>query len=101
MSKLLTDHDKIREWVSAHAGNPAMTSVPNGHGGEDLVLKFTFGQRIFSTDQDEARDQLGGVEQVTWAEWFEQFEKHGLALRIPDVFDGNPAGVYSIEPRPA
>ncbi|MCB1518217.1 MAG: hypothetical protein KDJ19_11455 [Hyphomicrobiaceae bacterium] len=99
MSKLLTDHDEIRSWASAHAGSPALIYVPNGHGGDDVVLKLRFGVRMFASDQDEARDQLGGIEPVTWQEWFEAFEEHQLALRVPDQVDGNPAGVYSFEKR--
>lgn len=99
MSKLLIDHDEIRDWVATRAGSPAKTEVPDGHGGDDANLHLVFGQRIFDNAHDEARDQLGGIELITWAEWFEEFEKHQLALRVQDDRDGPHSSAYTFDKR--
>lgn len=100
MSKLLTDHEEIRNWVVARAGSPAKIDVPNGHSGFDVRLQLAFGQSIFSPDHDEPRDQIGGVEMITWSEWFQTFEDHGLALRVPIETDDTKQSAYQFDKRP-
>jgi len=98
MSKLITDHQEIRDWVAARAGNPAIISIPNGHGGFQARLRLTFGQRHLH-EQGSGNDQVGGVEMVPWIEWFNEFESQKLALRIPaDIYD--VGSTYQIEKRP-
>lgn len=99
MSKLLTDHDEIRAWVSSHAGTPAATSVPDGHGGFRTNLHLQFGQRMFGDDNDEARDQLGGVEMISWQEWFETFETEQLGLRVSTPDDNWHDSAFAFEKR--
>ncbi len=98
MSKLLTDHDEIRAWVSARAGNPAIVSVPDGHGGFQTRLRLTFGQRQLH-EQGAGNDQIGGVELVPWADWFKEFEAQKLALRVP-VDNKYVGSAYHFEKRP-
>lgn len=88
MSKLLTNHLEIREWVSARAGNPAIISIPNGHGGFGTRLRLTFGQRHLQ-EQGAGNEQVGGVEMVPWVEWFEEFERQKLAMRVSATLDDN------------
>jgi hypothetical protein len=97
MSKLLTDHKELRAWVAARAGNPAIISVSDGHGGFQSRLRLTFGQRQLQ-EQGAGNDQIGGVELVPWADWFKEFEAQKLALRVP-VNDDNAGSAYHIEKR--
>lgn len=101
MSELLTDHAQIRNWVSARAGSPAKIDVPDGHGGFTTQLRLTFGQRMFTNDADESRDQIGGIELITWKEWFEEFEQHQLALRVPITSDDTTQSAYQLDKRSA
>jgi len=97
MSKIITDHQKIRDWVAAHAGNPAIISVPDGYGGFLARLRLTFGQRLLQ-EQGAGNDQIGGIELVAWTEWFNEFEAQKLALRVPADLD-NAGSAYIIEKR--
>ncbi len=97
MSKLLTDHDEIRAWVAARAGNPALISVSNGHGGFQTRLRLTFGQRLLNAD-GAGSNQVGGIELVPWAEWFAEFEKQQLGLRVP-MKDDDAGSAYQLEKR--
>lgn len=97
MSKLITNHQEIREWVAARAGNPAIISVSDGHGGFVSRIRLTFGQRQLQ-ESGAGNDQIGGVELVPWAEWFKEFEAQTLALRVP-VSDDNAGSAYHIEKR--
>lgn len=99
MSKLLTDHDEIREWAIARSGKPGLTYVPDGHGGEQENLHLEFGQGVFSPDHDEPRDQLGGVELVSWDEWLAAFDKNNLGLRISTPEDNLHDNYFSFEKR--
>lgn len=97
MSKLLTAHDEIRAWVSARAGNPALITISNGHGGYQTRLRLTFGQRLLNAD-GAGSNQVGGIELVPWAEWFAEFDKQQLGLRVP-VQDDNAGSTYQLEKR--
>jgi len=98
MSKILTDHQEIRDWVSARAGNPAIISIPNGHGGFQTRLRLTFGQRYLH-EQGAGNDQIGGIEMVPWTEWFKEFDSQKLGLRVSDATD-DAGSAYQIEKRP-
>jgi len=98
VSTLLTDHQQIREWIAARAGNPAIISIPNGHGGYQARLRLTFGQRHLQ-EQGAGNEKIGGVEMVPWIEWFNEFESQNLALRVPAEQD-NAGSAFSIEKRP-
>ena len=98
MSRILTDHQEIRAWVSARAGNPAMIPVPDGHGGFRNRLHLAFGQRYLH-EQGAGNDHGGGIEMVPWAEWFEEFERQNLAMRVPAALD-DAGSAYQFEKRP-
>ncbi len=97
MSKLLTDHAEIRAWVAARAGNPAMISISDGHGGFQTRLRLTFGQRLINAE-GAGSNQASGVELVPWAEWFAEFDRQNLGLRVP-VSDDNAQSAYQFEKR--
>lgn len=97
MSRLITDHDEIRTWVTARAGNPARICIPDGHGGFQTRLRLTFGQRQIH-EQWSGNDQIGGVELITWDQWFDEFEKQQMALRVP-VNEDSAGSAYNLEKR--
>ena len=66
-----TDHDEIREWVEDHDGQPARVEG-TGDGDDGGLLRIDF---------DESDDDL---EDISWDEFFEEFEENDLAL----VYEG-------------
>ncbi len=99
MSKVLTDHDEVRAWVAARAGNPAIISVSDGHGGFQTRLRLTFGQRLLN-GEGAGSNQAGGIELVPWVEWFAEFDEQQLGLRVPAT-DDHAQSTYQFEPRGA
>ena len=86
MSQTLTDHDAIREWAVARAGNPAVQDVPTGTGETDQALRLVFGQRgARENDDNTATESLTLIE---WDEWFRLFEEKKLALIVADDVPG-------------
>lgn len=68
-SRTTTDHDEIRRWVEEHGGQPAsVRGTESGDGAGVLRVDFPGGA---------GEDQL---QQISWDEWFEKFEKEGLAF---------------------
>jgi hypothetical protein len=63
-----TDHDEIRRWVEEHGGKPA--TVRGTGDGEAGVLRIDFPG---GTGEDE-------LEHISWDEWFEKFDREGLAF---------------------
>jgi hypothetical protein len=68
-TKTTTDHGEIRRWVEEHGGKPS--SVRGTEGADEAgVLRIDF-------PGGAGEDQL---EHVSWDDWFEKFERSGLAL---------------------
>jgi hypothetical protein len=68
--KLTADHGEIRRWVEEHGGCPGL--VPAGSGSERLVVVF---------DPFECAP-------MSWEDFFERFEREGLALAYSPAADG-------------
>jgi hypothetical protein len=70
MAEATTDHDEIRRWVEERGGRPARVQ---GTGEDDAgILRIDFGE------QDE------NLEPISWEEWFETFDRSGLAFLYDD-----------------
>jgi hypothetical protein len=66
-----TDHDEIRRWAEKHGGKPA--AVNRTHEDGDVgIIRIMFPKAPNS--QHEA------LEEISWEEFFEQFEEANLAL---------------------
>src|SRR5690606_26316225 len=78
-TKMLVDHDAIRNWAAARAGQPALSEPALGMGQAESVLCFAFGQHAYQ-DTDEGAGQIGGLEIIEWDEWFRIFDERQLAL---------------------
>jgi hypothetical protein len=78
-SRTTTDHDEIRRWVEARGGAPARVKDTGDHG-DPGILRVDYPGR----GDDEA------LEEVSWDEWFDWFEKNNLAFLYQETTaDGN------------
>lgn len=98
MADILTDREDIRAWAAARAGQPAIADF-TGAGGE-MVLQLVFGQRHLNAGDDQGPDRPGGLELVTWEQWFEELERHNLALSVATAEDGEADSAFQFVERP-
>jgi hypothetical protein len=71
MAEATTDHDKIRKWAESHGGKPA--AVERTHKGGDVgIVRIMFPERPESEHE--------ALTEITWDEFFDEFEKRQLAL---------------------
>ncbi|MFU0505213.1 hypothetical protein [Pseudaminobacter sp. NGMCC 1.201702] len=90
MTIMLIDHDEIRNWAAARMGAPAIVDMST-EGGTQPLLRLVFDQAAYQDqDQGERPQNAGGYELVEWDEWFEIFEKKGLALLV----ENESAGIF-------
>lgn len=71
MAEVTTDHATIRRWAESHGGKPA--AVDRTHKGDDVGMI----RIMFPAAKQSEHDAL--VE-ISWDEFFQQFEESGLAL---------------------
>ena len=72
-SKVTTDHDEIRQWVEERGGHPARVKDTESKNSPGLLRIDYPG---FSGE--------GSLEKITWDEFFEGFDKNGLAFLYQD-----------------
>ena len=72
-SQALVDHDAIRKWAESRRAKPACVK---GTGSRDDVGMIRLDFPGFS-DGDSLQD-------ITWEEWFRQFDGNGLALIVQE-----------------
>ena len=71
MAQTTTDHDEIRKWAEAKGGKPA--AVDSTHEGGDVgIIRIMF--------PDAPNSEHDSLVEITWDEFFEEFEKKNLAL---------------------
>lgn len=71
MSEVTTDHDTIRRWAEDKGGKPA--AVKRTHQGADVgIIRIMF--------PEAPQSEHGALTEITWDEFFEEFEKRKLAL---------------------
>lgn len=68
-SKVTTDHQEIRHWAEARGAKPAAVVGGESDDGAGVIRLDLPGQ---SGD--------GSLEEIGWDEWFNQLDKHNLAL---------------------
>jgi hypothetical protein len=69
-SKTSTDHDEIRQWAEARAGRHAVVKSTRGKGDDTGILRIDF----------PGYSGAGSLEQISWEEFFEKFDREKLAL---------------------
>ena len=70
-NRTTTDHDEIRRWAESRRGRPAAVEG-TGSGDDPGILRIAFPDRQQSDDES--------LEEISWNEWFEAFDRNGLAL---------------------
>jgi hypothetical protein len=71
MAETTTDHDTIRKWAESKGGKPA--AVERTHKGGDVgIVRIMF--------PDAPNTQHDALTEISWEEFFEEFEKRDLAL---------------------
>lgn len=81
MSETLTldDHQAIRDWAAARAGNPAFIST-SAEDDTAPVLRIVFEPEYFA-DVERPLD-AGGLEIVEWDDWFRVFDDEKLVMLV-------------------
>ena len=71
----LTDHEEIKKWAEKHDAKPMrVEGTDNGDSGGLIRI---------STGQDDDR-----LEEMSWDDWFKEFENSKLALLVEDTDKG-------------
>jgi len=71
MSETTTDHETIRKWAERHKGVPA--AVDATHSADDVgIIRIMFPKA--------PQSEHGALVEISWEEFFEEFEKRKLAL---------------------
>ncbi len=73
MSDPTTDHDAIRQWADKHGAVPA--AVESTHSEDDVGL-------IRIMHPDAPNSHHGNLVEISWDEFFEEFEAKSLAMII-------------------
>ena len=91
MAETTTDHQTIRRWAEKHGGKPA--AVRPTHRGDDVgIIRIMFPKAKLSEHDN--------LVEVSWDEFFEEFEKRGLALVYePDSMFSKIVSRESVEER--
>jgi hypothetical protein len=72
-SRMLTDHDEIREWAEARKARPA--AVKRTETADDPgIIRLDF----------PGYSGEGTLDPISWDEWFEKFDDSNLALLVQD-----------------
>ena len=71
VTKVTTDHDEIRRWAEERGAKPARVRGTGGNGDVGLI-------RLAFPGAPRARDEQ--LEEISWDDWFREFDKNGLAL---------------------
>src|SRR3954463_5344968 len=80
MAQTTTHHDEIRTWAEDHGGKPA--AVARTHSDDDVgIIRIMF--------PDAPNSEHAALVEISWDEFFEEFEKRKLAL----LFD--PESMFS------
>lgn len=74
-----TNHDEIRRWVEERDGRPARVAGV-GDGG---ILRIDFGE------------PEGSLEEISWEEFFQIFEKNRLAFLHQDEVSGGQTSRFA------
>ena len=75
MSETSTDHDAIRKWAESKGGKPA--AVDRTHSDKDVGLI-----RIMFPDAPNSHHE--NLVEITWEEFFKEFDERNLALILDD-----------------
>jgi hypothetical protein len=72
-SHALIDHEEIKRWAEARGAHPACVKGTGGRG-ETGMIRLDF----------PGYSGEGSLEEISWEDFFEKFEKKNLALVVQD-----------------
>ena len=85
-SKITTNHEEIRRWVDQRGGHPAKvkgTEREGESGGGLLRIDYPG----YSGEET--------LEEITWEQFFDQFEKNALAFLYQDTLESGETSRFS------
>jgi hypothetical protein len=97
MTQILTQHDEIRQWAIARTGNPALGDAPST--GARPILRIVFGQEALNAGENQYGDRVGGLDLVSWDDWFAEFDGQKLGLLVEEEKPGILDDYYEFVPR--
>lgn len=72
-SRTLTDHEEIRRWAEERGARPS--TVRSTHGDDSVgIIRLDF----------PGYSGADSLEEISWDEWFEDFDNNNLALLVQD-----------------
>lgn len=74
-SNLTIDHDRIRRWAEARGARPACVKGTSRGQGDPGMIRLDF----------PGASGEGKLEDISWDEWFEKFDRSNLALLYQEV----------------
>lgn len=87
-AKTTTDHQEIKSWIEKRKGHPA--AVRATHSKDDAG--------ILRVDFEPGAEE--GLEEISWEEFFDKFEKENLAFLYQDkTKDGKPSRFFKFVQR--
>lgn len=87
--KTTKNHDEIKLWVENHSGKPQKMDHPDATA-DSIGLRFDF-----PGGADEEYKVMNEAIDVTWDEFFELFDKKGMAFEYwQDQPNKNPSDLY-------
>src|SRR5437764_2125741 len=89
-SHILIDHDEIQRWAEERGAKPAAVRSTQNDGGDIGIIRLDFPG--FSGNDS--------LEEVSWDEWFEQFDDRNLALVVQEqTANGKPSNFNKLVSR--
>ena len=76
LSKTTQDHEEIKQWAEKRGAVPSEVESTE-RKGEPGILRFAFPKAKNHND--------GALKEIEWDDFFEKFDKNGLALVYQDV----------------
>jgi hypothetical protein len=82
---MLVEHDEIRRWAEERSATPSRVK-DTARGSDDVgIIRLDF----------PGYSGEGSLEQITWEEWFEEFDKRNLALIVQGQTAGGQASNFN------
>lgn len=78
LSRTLTRHRDIQNWVTDRHGIPAIARVRNRFGEEHAQLKLSFERRR----KQRMESQDDGMSPCSWTAWLAELDRQQLALKV-------------------
>src|SRR5437868_4574311 len=87
-SRVLTDHDEIRQWVEERGATPA-TVERTGSEDDPGILRIDF----------PGYSGENSLEPISWDDFFQKFDERGLALVYQDTTRGQKSNFNKLVSR--